>query len=82
MLVLAGEGTEIYARSTAVRGAGAGRGRPEQPLALAEIELVVCAERMSGVKVEESPGYEVDEATTDNVVHLNGVRTKCRCAKP
>jgi hypothetical protein len=73
VLVLAGEGTEMYGRSTAVRDAWTRSWTPEQPLALAEIELVVCAERVSAVKVEECTGYELDDAPTDNVVNLNEV---------
>jgi hypothetical protein len=73
VLVLAGEGTEMYSRSMAVREAWSRAWTPEQPLALAEIELVVCAERVSAVKVEECTGYEVDETSTDNVVNLNEV---------
>jgi hypothetical protein len=73
VLVLTGEGTEMYSRSTAVRQAWSRAWTPERPLALAEIELVVCAERVSAVKVEECTGYVVDEASTDNVVNLNEV---------
>jgi hypothetical protein len=73
VLVLAGEGTEMYARTTAVRDAWSRTWTPEKPRALGEIELVVCAERTSAAKVEDCTGYEVDGAVTDNTVHLNEV---------
>ena len=63
----------MYARSTAVREAWTPDVDPETPRGLGEIELVVCAERVSAVKVEDCTGYEVDGVVTDNLVHLNEV---------
>ena len=73
VLVLAGQGTEMYARSSAVREAWTRTWTPENPVALGEIELVVCAESMSKTLVEDCTGYEVDGVVTDNLVHLNEV---------
>jgi hypothetical protein len=39
--------------------------------AMAEIELVACAERTSATKVQECTGYQVDGKDTDHVVNLN-----------
>jgi hypothetical protein len=73
VLVLTGEGTAMYGRPSAVREAWTRMWTPEHPLALAEIELVVCAERQSAVKVRECTGYEVDGVVTDHVLNLNEV---------
>jgi hypothetical protein len=73
VLVLAGQGAEMYVRSGAVREAWTRAWTPDDPLALAEVELVVCAERKSAVKVQECTGYEVDGEPTDAVVNLNEV---------
>jgi hypothetical protein len=73
VLVLAGEGTQMYTRSGAVREAWTRTWTAENPAALAEIELVACAERTSATKVEDCTGYEVDGVVTDNLVHLNEV---------
>jgi len=71
VLVLAGAGTEMSSRSTSVREAWTRTWTPENTAALAEIELVVCAERLSAAKVEDCTGYEVDGVITDHTVHLN-----------
>jgi hypothetical protein len=73
VLVLAGHGTEMYTRSGAVRDAWTRTWSPDDPMALAEVELVVCAERRSSVKVQECTGYEVDGQPTDAIVNLNEV---------
>ena len=73
VVVLAGEGTEMYGRYGAVREAWTRQWTTENPLALAEIQLVVCAEKVSATQVQECTGYEVDGVVTDNVVILNEV---------
>jgi hypothetical protein len=73
VIVLAGHGTEMYGRSGTVREAWTRTWSTEHPMALAEVELVVCAERASAVKVQECTGYEVDGKPTDAVVNLHEV---------
>jgi hypothetical protein len=73
VLVLAGHGTEMYGRSGAVREAWTRTWSADHPMALADVELVVCAERKSAVKVQECTGYEVDGKPTDAVVNLHEV---------
>lgn len=73
VVVLAGEGTEMYGRTFGVREAWTRQWTQENPLALAEIQLVVCAEKQSATPVEECTGYEIDGVVTDNVVVLNEV---------
>ncbi|MCB0998141.1 MAG: hypothetical protein R2713_13830 [Ilumatobacteraceae bacterium] len=73
VVVLAGEGTAMYGRYGAVREAWTRQWTTENPLALAEIQLVACAEKVSATQVQECTGYEVDGVVTDNVVILNEV---------
>jgi hypothetical protein len=73
VVVLAGQGTEMYGRSGAVREAWTRMWTPENTTAMAEIELVACAEKINATPVQECSGYEVDGQPTDNIVHLNEV---------
>ncbi len=73
VVVLAGEGTAMYGRSFVVRDAWTRQWTQENPLALAEVQLVVCAEKTSATPVQECTGYEVDGQVTDDVVILNEV---------
>jgi hypothetical protein len=73
VVVLTGEGTEMYGRTTAVREAWTRQWTPEAPLALSAIELVACAEKQSSTVAQECSGYEIDGIETDNVVRLNEV---------
>lgn len=73
VIVMAGEGTEMYSRLFGVREAWSRQWTEANPLALSEIQLVVCAEKQSSTPAEECTGYEVDGVVTDNVVILNEV---------
>jgi hypothetical protein len=72
VVVLAGGNAgDLYGRIGAVSEAWTRQWTQEAPLAMAEIELVVCAERQSSTVIEECTGYEVDGVATGNVVRLH-----------
>jgi hypothetical protein len=73
VVVLAGQGTEMYGRTGAVREAWTRAWATENTRAMSEIQLVLCAEKQSSTKVQDCTGYQVDGVDTDHVVHLNEV---------
>jgi hypothetical protein len=73
VVVLAGQGTEMYGRTGAVREAWTRAWATENTRAMSEIQLVACAEKQSSTKVQDCAGYQVDGVDTDHVVHLNEV---------